>query len=126
MLEQIGQLVDDQERRRGLGGMPGHDVEGVAQHLVPVGARPQRVGPQPGVGGDCLGEAPQRGQAPLLPDGGDIQPADRLRQRPQEKRLPVPPPPGHDAQPHGGGGIRDEVGQQPPLAVTVDDVGGLG
>jgi hypothetical protein len=109
----------------GDSGLPDDDVERVAQHLPPV-AELQGARSQTGVCGDRLGEALERGEAPFLADGGDVEAADCFGEGPKQVRLAVPPAPGHDAQPHGGGGIGDEVGQQSPFPVAVDDLLGFG
>ena len=117
VLEQVRQLVDHQERVRRTGG----HIKGVGQDVTPVG-QAQAPGPQAGMGGDRVAEPLDRGQPAFLPHGGDVQAADLLGQSLQKVRLPMPPPPGHDTEPHRGIRIGEEIREQIPLPVSVDHV----
>lgn len=117
MLKQIRQLVDHQKRAR----RTGRHIKGVGQHIAPV-RQTQASRPQTGVSGNRITEPLDRGQSALLPDRRDVQAADLLGQRLQKVRLPVPPAPGHDPEPHRGIRICEELREQTPLPVPVNHV----
>jgi hypothetical protein len=122
MAQQIGQLVDHDERNRR--GALGHRERGT-QQWFPVVHRHRGRG-QPAVCSDRRTEPSQSGRAPVLLDGGQVESAEPPGQVLEQKRLPVATPPRDDPDLELRIAAGDEPDQAGPLAVPVEHVRGLG